>query len=114
MTKREFFTAIINANISEDITTQAELYVAQLDKENERRRNTPTPRQRENEEIMEKIIASMEKGVTYTAASLAEVVGVSTAKVSALCTKLADSERLVRGETKVKGKGKVKSYTLAD
>lgn len=114
MTKRDFYKAIINANISEDITTQAEAYIAQLDKENERRRNTPTAKQKDNEVLMDRIVSSMENGVTYTAASLAEVVGESVAKVSALCTKLVERERLIKGETKVKGKGKVKSYTLAD
>ena len=114
MTQREFFQNVVNANITEEMTTYAEGRIAMLDKENERRRNTPTAKQKDNEVLMDKIVNSMESGVTYTAASLAEVVGESVAKVSALCTKLAERERLIKGETKVKGKGKVKSYTLAD
>lgn len=114
MTKREFYTNVINANISEEMTTQAETYIAKLDSVNENRRNSLNPNQKANEEIMDTIFNSMEIGVTYTAASIGELVGITTAKASSLCGKLADRERIVKGETKIKGKGKVCSYTRTE
>lgn len=113
MTKREFYTNVVNANISEEMTAQAETYIKKLDSVNENRRNSLNPNQKANEEIMDTIVNTMESGVTYTAASIGEMVGISTAKASALCSKLVDRKRVVKGETKIKGKGKVCSYTLA-
>ena len=47
-----------------------------------------------------------------TAADLATVLGVSTQKVSALARQLVEDGTITVDDVKIKGKGKVKGYTL--
>jgi hypothetical protein len=112
MTQREFFNAVINANISADITAFAQERVAHLDTVNSNRKAKGTPTQRENAETMAKILDGVEYGVQYTASALAEMFGLSTAKASALAQKFVANGNATVADVKVKGKGKVKGYTF--
>jgi DNA-binding transcriptional ArsR family regulator len=63
----------------------------------------PTKAQAENEEIKEKILATMEKGKSYTVTDIMKAIGLeSNQKTSALVRQLKDAELVVRAE--VKGK----------
>ena len=48
MTRKDFYNAVIEANISEDMNNFAEKELTKLAHEAEYRRNTPTKKQREN------------------------------------------------------------------
>ena len=50
MTQREFFTKVIEANISDELTKKAQELVAGLDKRNAQKSATQTKTQKENEE----------------------------------------------------------------
>lgn len=109
MTNREFYTTIINANISDEITAFAQSAIEKLDKRNSSRK--PTAKQTENEGYKATILNDIEPNVTYTAAQVGEMLGISTNKASALLRQLTEDRVLVASEVKIKGKGKVKGYT---
>lgn len=117
MTQREFFTAVVSANISDSITEYATSAIAKLDEKNAKRKTTGTATQKANKVIKDVILSAMEKGVTYTATEIVAlgIEGVtSTQKVSPLMKQIADTGKIIISEVKIKGKGKVKGYTLAD
>ena len=113
MTQREFFNAVINANISADITKFAQDRVAHLDTVNANRKSKGTPVQRENAETMAKIIDTVKPDVPYTASELAKMFDISTAKASALAKKFVDNGQASVVQARVeKGKSKVNVYTF--
>lgn len=116
MTNRQFLTAIVEGNVSPEIVEYAKAQIVKLDEKNAKRRETGTANQRANEAIKEVILASMEAGVTYTASEIVAlgIEGItSTQKVSPLMSQLSEIGKVAISEVKIKGKGKVKGYTLA-
>lgn len=117
MTSREFFTAVIEGKINDEIKEFAQLEIEKLDIKNAKRKSTESKTQKENKAISETILATMEKDKVYTASEVAgmEIKGItSTQKASALLRQLVGTGTLTSEEVKVKGKGKVKGYRLAE
>ena len=112
MTNREFFNAVIKANINPEVTEMATSLLTKLDEKNAKRKNTETKEQKENKVLMGTILANLSAGTPTVASTLGTVLGVSTQKASALCTLLVNEGKAVAVEVKVKGKGKVKGYLL--
>ena len=113
MTQREFLNAVINANVSADVTAFAEGRIKHLDDVNANRKSKGTPTQRENAALMETIYQNVEYGKPYTAATLAEQFGITPAKASALAQKFVNAEKATAEKARVeKGKGKVNVYTF--
>lgn len=112
MTNREFYTAIINNEaISADLKTFAQGEIDKLDARNDKRKNTQTKAQKENEGIMTSILDHLANG-SAVASDIATAVGISTQKASALCKLLVDGGKVTVADIKVKNKGTVKQYTL--
>lgn len=133
MTQREFFNVIINGtgkvsykgengntmykeiSISDpEIKEFAEGRIAYLDKQNEKRANSLTPKQKENEALIERLLVELEKGVTYTAADIGLTLGVSPNVITALMRKMADRKLCTVSKVKIKGGRPVNGYTLTD
>lgn len=117
MTSREFFSAVIEGNITDEIKDFAKSQIEKLDSKNAKRKTTDSKTQKENKAIKESLLAIMEKDKVYTASEVAgmEIEGItSTQKASALLRQLVEEGKLVSEEVKVKGKGKVKGYKLAE
>lgn len=115
MTYKIFYQNVINANISEEMTAFAENAIAILDAKNAARKEKGTKTQQDNVVHKQNIVNTMEVGTTYTAASVVEMKidgVVTTQKASALLRQLVADGVLSESEVKVKGKGKVKGYTL--
>ena len=113
MTNREFYTAIINNEaISADLKTFAQAEIDKLDARNDKRKNTQTKAQKENEGIMTSILDHLANG-SAVASEIGAALGISTQKASALCKLLVDSKKVTVEDIKVKNKGTVKQYTLA-
>ena len=115
MTTRGFYTAVIEAGVSDEVTKFAEKALAKLDEKNAKRKAEGSKTAKENKVIKENLVAAMEKGVTYTAAELFAlgIEGItSTQKASALIRQVVEAGGAVESEIKIKGKGKVKGYTL--
>lgn len=136
MTQREFFNVIANGtgtisfkaesgntnfkDITKDDPEIVEFAKEQIEKLNARnaaRKNKETPaakaKEEENEALRQRIIEVTEVGVNYTAKAIAEVLGddVKFQKVASVIKPLVENGTFVKGETKIKGKGKVNCYT---
>ena len=110
MTNREFFTAIINANINADITAHANAEVAKLDKKNAKRKSEGGIKA-ENKPIADAILKALEGG-TMISADLAKFVGQSTQKINGVAGEMVKIGLLTKSKVKVKNKGEVVAYTL--
>ena len=113
MTQREFFTAVINANVSDELTTFAETAISKLDERNAKKSSTLTAKQKDNiglmAQIYEYILTNGGKTASEISAAFSEME-VSTSKASALLRKMWENGEMSREEIKVKGKGKVWLY----
>lgn len=103
---------VIAESANEEVKAFAQKEVEKMDERNARRSVNPSKTQIANEPIKAKIVKHL--GGHYedvlTASEIAEAVGISTQKASAL---LRQIDGLTVTEVKVKGKGKVKGYSLA-
>lgn len=115
MTNREFYTAIINGTITEEVTAHAEASLAKLDATNEKRKANPAKNNKKAEEnapikaaILETLTAEAQ-----SAPAIAAIVGVSHNKVSALARQLVAEGIAEQTDIKIPGKGTVKGYSLA-
>jgi Fic family protein len=113
MTNREFYKAIIGSEVNEELKAFAQAEIDKLDKKNEKRKNTQTKTQKENEGIKNSIVALLEEKGSMVASVIATELNISTQKASALCKQLVEEKELVVSDIKVKNKGTLKQYSLA-
>ena len=107
MTKREFFEAVMALeNVDTELVLFAEQEIEKMNERNAKRKNTPSKTAIANEPIKAQIVEVLTE-TPQSASEIAEKVGISTQKCSAL---LRQIENLTVTELKVKGKGKVKGY----
>lgn len=112
MTNREFYTAIIgNPNVADDLKTFAQAEIDKLDARNDKRKNTQTKAQKENEGVMTAIVDTITANGSMVASEIGTALGISTQKASALCKLLVDGGKLTVADIKVKNKGTVKQYS---
>jgi predicted transcriptional regulator len=115
MTEREFLNKVLAIEgIAEELATYATEGIAKLDARNDKRKNTQTKTQKENEGIMVDIINAITTNGAMVASDVGSAVGITTQKASALCKLLVDSGKLTVADIKVKGKGTLKQYSLAE
>lgn len=112
-TVREFLNNILNGKITEADTAMAQVMLKKLNERKEKRKNTPTKTQKENAPIKEQILAYVVEHPNAVAASVGAEMSITTQKASALLRQLAADGSLTVADTKVKGKGVVKSYTAS-
>lgn len=107
MTKREFFEAVMALeNVDSELVLFAENEINKMNERNAKRKSTPSKTAIANEPIKAQIVEVLTE-TPQSASEIAEKVGISTQKCSAL---LRQIENLTVTEIKVKGKGKVKGY----
>ena len=107
MTKREFYEAVMALeNVDAELVLFAENEINKMNERNAKRKSTPSKTAIANEPIKAQI-AEVLTETPQSASEIAEKVGISTQKCSAL---LRQIENLTVTEIKVKGKGKVKGY----
>ena len=111
MTNREFFKAIVSANINEDITAHAVAEIAKLDKKNAKRKAVEGQVKEENKPIAEAIVKALANGAMLSA-DLAKAIGQSTQKTNGVAGEMCKIGTLVKTKVKVKGKGEQTSYSL--
>ena len=110
MTKREFFEAVMALeNVDAELVLFAENEINKMNERNAKRKSTPSKTAIANEPIKAQIVEVLTE-TPQSASEIAEKVGISTQKCSAL---LRQIDGLIITEVKVKGKGKVKGYALA-
>lgn len=107
MTKREFYEAVMALeNVDAELVLFAENEINKMNERNAKRKSTPSKTALANEPIKAQIVEVLTE-TPQSASEIAEKVGISTQKCSAL---LRQIENLTVTEIKVKGKGKVKGY----
>ena len=112
MTEREFLNKVLGiADLPEDLSTYAAEGLAKLDARNDKRKNTQTKAQKENEGIMTAIVEHLTANGSAVASDIGTALGISTQKASALCKLLVNDGKVTVADIKVKNKGTVKQYT---
>lgn len=112
MTNREFFTAIVNGTLTEDVIAKAHEEIEKLDARNAKRASKPSKKSLENAPIKDSIAEFLADG-SHLASEIASGLDLSVSKVSALCRQMVGDGVLTVEDVKVKGKGTQKSYSLA-
>lgn len=115
MTNREFYAAVINANVSDEVTAHAQAAVAKLDAALDARKNKVSPKEAEKaaaDAVIRESIFAVVSELVQTEADIAAAVGVTGPKARAELRKLVAEGRVVSTDVKVPGKGKCKGYLL--
>ena len=112
MTKREFYTAIKNGEIDEQVKLFASEELEKMDAVNEKRRNTLSKKAKENEPLLQQITDEILTEEPKTATDVAAILNVSVQKASGLLRRLVEDGKAVKVDVKIKGKGTHKGYTL--
>ena len=107
MTTREFYLAVVDSQISDELTTKAQELIASLDAKNAKRKTTPTKDQKEAAARRGLILGFFQSHPTevFTRDAVAEALGVTPGQVTAACKALGDS--LTKSEVKVDKSRKV-------
>ena len=114
MTNREFYTAIVNGTITEDVIAHASEAIVKLDERNAKRASKPSKKSLENIPIRAHIAGFLEENEgSHLASEIASALELSTQKVSALCRQMVADGVLTGEDVKVKGKGTQNAYSLA-
>lgn len=110
MTTREYFQAVLDAHISEELDAASTDFIKKLDDKNEKRKNTLTKEQKEAAARREavKTFFRSKPGVAYTRDEVAAALGITPGQVTAAIRSIPG---LVKSEVKVDKSRKV-AYTL--
>lgn len=111
MTKREFYVAIANGEMNDEVKATAAEYIAKMDEANEKRKNTLSKKQEENEAIKVEILGHLDTEAK-TATTVGELMGISTQKASALLRQLVNDGKATATEVKIPKKGTQKAYIV--
>lgn len=115
MTRRDFFKAIIEANMNDEINEFARDALAQMDKTNEKRRATmaekAVEKAAEKAPLREAIVACLTDEPKTATMLIAEAgVEMKPQAIPSLLKGLVEDGTVVKGEVKIKGKGKQVGY----
>lgn len=108
MTMRELLTAVVEAQISEEVTAKAEAELAKLDARNEKRASKPSKTAEANAPLIAKLEAFLE-GKKMIASEIAKELDMTPNKVASLAKA---SEKILISKTRVKGR-EVNIYSLS-
>lgn len=112
MTNREFFNAIISANVNDELTAHATAELEKLDARNAKRSSKPSKTQLANEPIKAHLLEILAVK-PMTASEIHEVdADLSSSKISTLCGQLAKEGKVSIQEIKVPKVGKRNQYSL--
>lgn len=110
MTKREFYIAITEAEVAEEIKEFALKEIEKLDADNARNAAKRAEKAKENEPYFEKILELVSE-TPIVASEVAAELGVTTSKASSLLRTLVSDERIAKHPDPIKsGKTKVIGY----
>ena len=113
MTKREFYVAVSNGEMTDELMAMAAAEIEKMDAANEKRKEKTSKKAEENQPLIDRIVNEILTAEPQTATDVAAVIEVSVQKASSLCRAAVAQGKAVQSETKVKGKGTQKTYTLA-
>ena len=119
MTNREFYNAVISANISDEMNDYAQELINKLDRKNESRKNSTSPKQKANADFKTEIYNYMAEtpNRAFTAKELADKYNTSenpitTQRISALMKQLVDTGEITVFRAKDNKKNMVNWYKV--
>ena len=107
MTQREFFNAVINGTVTEEMVVFATESIAKLDARNSKRAEQRVDKHADERVAIANVLALAE--TPMLASDIATATGFSTQKVSGLVKRI---EGVKVTKVKVKGKGEQNAYSL--
>ena len=113
MTKREFYVAVSNGEMDEELMNYATAEIEKMDAANEKRKEKTSKKAEENQPLIDRIVNEILTDEPMTATDIAAVIELSVQKTSALCRAAVAQGKAVQSEVKVPKKGNQKAYTLA-
>lgn len=112
MTNREFFSAILNADVSAELKDFATAAIEKLDARNAHRSSRPSKTAVANLPLKEAIVAHLTGKEPTVASAIGAELGMTTQKASALCRQLVADGTLTVTEVKLPKKGVQKAYAV--
>ena len=115
MTTREYFNAVLNANISDEMNEASVEFLSKLDSRNEKRKSVVTKDKAEAASRRDMVLAFLrENEGSFTRDQIAEAIGNKRLSrvVGYACKTLVDGGLVTKTEVKVEKSRKV-AYTLA-
>ena len=116
MTNREFYNAIVNGNITDEVIAHASEAIEKLDKALENRKNKISPKEKEkaaeNAKFDETVIGVL-TNEPQIEADIASALGVTGPKARASLKRLVEAGVVTKSEVKVPKRGALKAYALA-
>lgn len=114
MTSREYFNAVLNAHISDELDAISIEFINRLDSRNKKRKSADSKDKvacRERKELVRDFLRG-NKGHAFVRDQIAEAVGVTPSQVTAACKSLMTEGVLTKSEVKVDKSRKI-AYTYA-
>lgn len=113
MTIREFYAAVAEGNVTEEIISKAAELLAAHDARNEKRKSTDTKEKKEAAARREVVLAFLrENEGAFTRDAIAEGCDLKPSEVTGACTWLVKSGEIVKTEVKI-DKSKRVAYAIA-
>lgn len=111
-TERDFLTAVINGDITEQVIAYAKDRLKKLDEKNEKRREKTSENQLKNAQLLKDFIAFITaEGKPQTTTEIARRFNLSTQKVAPIMANGVKSESVTETTKKIDGR-KYKAYTV--
>ena len=107
MTTREFYQAVVDGNITDDVLSKAQELIVALDAKNAKRKTTPTKEQKEAAVRREQVLSffASNPNEVFTRDAVADALGITPSQVTAACKSLGES--LTKSEAKIDKSRKV-------
>lgn len=113
MTNREFFAAVQNAAISDELTEKATELIAALDARNDKRKSADSKEKQETAARRTAVRVFLEQNEgSFTRDQIAEAVEMTVGQVSSACTALIKEGKVQKSEVKI-DKARKTVYSLA-
>ena len=112
MTKKEFYSAIINNAVTSDVIAMAENELKAMTEKSAKLKAKNEEKNAAGFTAIREFFAGHGDGQALTS-EVAEFTDMTTSKASALLRKMAESGELIQEEVKISGKGTRKAYRLA-
>ena len=112
MTTREFYQAVADSDVGEELITKAQELIAALDAKNAKRKTTPTKDQKEAAIRKQMVIDFFydHQDEVFVRDQIADALGITPAQVTAACKGLGDA--VSKTEIKIE-KAKKIAYSIA-
>ena len=113
MTIREFYNAIVNANVSDEITEKATELIAQLDARNEKAKARPRkadPAVAERKSVLAHFVDENEG--EFTADEIAEATGLTPAQIASGMRPYVAEGTVTKGTRKIDSKHSKVTYKI--